>query len=73
MNRKVLIKKALKSAIGPSVGITIGGCILPRLFFVDWYNNTYPPIWKHAILYLLVGYITAFLVFFIISLFQSRM
>ncbi|KXL52802.1 hypothetical protein CLNEO_18240 [Anaerotignum neopropionicum] len=57
-----MIRKSLKSAIGISIGVAIGKCILPRLIFTELYNDTYPPIWKQAILSLVVGYITAFLV-----------
>lgn len=35
-----MIKKSLKSAIGISIGITIGGCIFPRIFFDNLYNDT---------------------------------
>ncbi|MDF2596541.1 MAG: hypothetical protein K0R69_2882 [Clostridia bacterium] len=67
-----MVKKSLKSAVGTSIGVTLGGCILPRLFFRNLYNNTFPPIWKQVIFYLIVGYMTSFLVFFIINWVKAK-
>ena len=57
-----MFKRALKFAIGPSIGITLGGIIIPRIMFPNLYNETYPPILVQAGLYFVVGYIVSFLV-----------
>ncbi len=62
-----MLKRALKFAIGPSIGITIGGIIIPRIMFSNLYNKTYPPIIVHAGLYFIVGYIVSFLVSLLIE------
>ncbi|MDD3242325.1 MAG: hypothetical protein PHD32_01220 [Eubacteriales bacterium] len=69
--KKILIA-SLKSAAGIAVGTTIGGCLLPRLFFGNLCNETWPPIWKQAVIYFLVGYLAAFLVFFLINLIKTK-
>ena len=68
-----MIKKSLKSAVGTSIGVALGGCILPRLFFPNLYNSTFPLIWKQAILYLIVGYVASFVVLFIINWVQAKL
>lgn len=62
-----MFRRALKFAIGPSVGITIGGVIIPRIMFSNLYNETYPPIFVQAGLYFVVGYIVSFLVSLLIE------
>lgn len=62
-----MLKRALKFAIGPSVGITLGGIITPRIVFTNLYNETYPPILLQAGLYFAVGYIVSFLVSLLIE------
>ncbi|WP_312833209.1 hypothetical protein [Sedimentibacter saalensis] len=62
-----MLKRALKFAIGPSIGVTIGGIIIPRIIFSNLYNATYPPIIVHAGLYFIAGYIVSFLVFLLIE------
>lgn len=62
-----MLKRALKFAIGPSIGVTIGGIIIPRIIFSNLYNATYPPIIVHAGLYFISGYIVSFLVFLLIE------
>jgi hypothetical protein len=62
-----MFKRSVKFAIGPSVGITIGGVIIPRIIFSNLYNETYPPIFVHAGLYFVVGYIASFLVSLLIE------
>lgn len=57
-----VIKRALKSAIGPSIGVVIGGTVLPRTVFPHRYNDTYPPLLAHAGLSLAVMYAVCFLV-----------
>ena len=44
-----MIRKALKSAVGVSVGTIIGGAVLPWILFT---NNTYPSLLEQAALYL---------------------
>jgi hypothetical protein len=59
-----MVKRSLKAAIGVSVGITIGGIIIPRVFmFPHLYNDTYPPILVHSIMYFVVSYVACFLFF----------
>lgn len=67
-----MIKKSLKSAIGIGIGTTLGGCILPRLLLSGAYNDTWPPIWKQAILYFVISYPVAFLVFLLIEWVKSK-
>lgn len=62
-----MLKRALKFAIGPSVGITLGGVIIPRIMFPNLYNETYPPILLQAGIYFVVGYIVSFLVSLLIE------
>jgi uncharacterized membrane protein len=62
-----MLKRALKFAIGPSIGITIGGIIIPRIMLSYLYNETYPPIIVQAGLYFIVGYIVSFLVSLLIE------
>lgn len=62
-----MLKRALKFAVGPSIGVTIGGIIIPRIVFSNIYNKTYPPIFVQAGLYLVAGYIVSFLVSMIIE------
>lgn len=68
-----MIKKSLKSAISISIGITIGGVIIPRLFtFKDLYNHTYPPIFVHIIKYLATTYIVCFIILLLIGWIKSK-
>lgn len=67
-----MLKRALKFAIGPSVGITIGGIIIPRIMFSNLYNETYPPILVQACLYFVVGYAVSFLVSLLIEWVKSK-
>ena len=67
-----MLKRALKFAIGPSVGITLGGVIIPRIMFPNLYNETYPPILLQAGLYFAVGYIVSFLVSMFIEWIKSK-
>jgi hypothetical protein len=60
-----MLKKALKFAIGPSVGVTIGLIIIPRIMFSNLYNET--NIFVQASLCFIVGYIVSFLVFLLIE------
>lgn len=56
-----MIKKALKFAVGPSVGIVIGSVIF-RMTNPALYNETWPSIPIQIILYLVVSYVVGFLV-----------
>lgn len=67
-----MLKRALKFAIGPSVGITLGGIIIPRIIFPNLYNETYPPILFQACFYFVVGYIVSFLVSLLIEWIKSK-
>lgn len=57
-----MIKKSLTMAVGISIGLALGGCILPRLFSPNMYNSTWPAVWKQAVLYMAVGFIVSFVV-----------
>lgn len=61
-----MIRKAAKNAVGIAIGTMVGGCILPRIIFRDLYNDTWPPLWKEAILYFATGYVAAFSVLLLI-------
>lgn len=67
-----MFKRALKFAIGPSIGITLGGIIIPRIMFPNLYNETYPPILVQAGLYFVVGYIVSLLVSLLIEWIKSK-
>lgn len=68
-----MIKKALKSAVGISIGIVIGGVIIPRLFTnKNLYNDTYPSILVHSIMYFVVSYIACFLMSLLFEWIQSN-
>jgi O-antigen/teichoic acid export membrane protein len=67
-----MFRRALKFAIGPSIGITLGGIIIPRIMFPNLYNETYPSILVHAVLYFAVGYIVSFLVALLIEWVKSK-
>jgi putative flippase GtrA len=62
-----MLKRALKFAIWPSVGVTIGLIIIPRIMFSNLYNETFPPIFVQACLNFIVGYIVSFLLFLLIE------
>lgn len=62
-----MIKKALKSAIGISIGLTFGGVVLPRLMFPEFYNHTYPPLLKQILIYFLFSYAVCFLTSLLIN------
>lgn len=68
-----MIKRALKSAVGISIGITIGGVIIPRVFtFKNLYNDTYPSIYIHGIMYFIGSYIVCFLFSLLIEWIKSK-
>lgn len=63
-----MIKRSLKAAIGVSIGIVIGGVIIPRLFLFPYlYNETFPSIFMHSIIYFGGSYIVSFLIFLFIE------
>jgi len=68
-----MIKKALKSAIGISIGTTIGGVILPRILFSELYNNTYPPILEQVPMYFVISYGACFFVQLLIEWIKNKM
>ncbi len=67
-----MLKRALKFAIGPSLGITLGSVIIPRIIFPHLYNKTYPPILLQAGLNFVVIYIASSLVSLLIEWIKSR-
>jgi len=66
-----VIKRALKFAIGPSVGIVIGN-LLFRITNPNLYDETWPPIFMQALLYLVVSYAIVFLVGLLIEWIKSK-
>lgn len=70
--RKYPPKRALKAAIGPSLGTVLGGVIIPRLIYPYRYNDTYPPLLIHACQWFLVGYAVSFLVILIFEWAKSK-
>lgn len=67
-----MVKKALKSAIGVSIGVTAGSVVLPRILFSERYNNTYPPILEQTLLYLAVSYGVCFFVYLLIEWIKTK-
>lgn len=67
-----MVKRALKSAIGVSLGIAAGGTVLPRLLHPYFYNNTYPPLWIHALLNFSIAYISCFLMYLLAEWIKSK-
>ncbi|HCJ56283.1 MAG: hypothetical protein VB122_09045 [Erysipelotrichales bacterium] len=68
-----MVKRALKSAIGVSIGTTIGGVVLPRILFFELYNNTYPPILEQTLLYFIISYVVCFFVALLIEWIKNKM
>ncbi len=64
---EMMIKRALKSAIGPSLGVVIGHIIASRGVFSYLHNETYPPLLVHAGLSFAVTYTVSFLVHLLIQ------
>jgi len=67
-----MLKRALKFAIGPGIGIAVGGTLF-RITNQHLYNETWPPILIQAILYLLVGYVECFVVIMLIEWIKSKL
>ena len=67
-----MLRRALKFAIGPSIGITIAGLVIPWIAYSERYNETYPPILLHAGVYFIIGYIVSFLVCLLIEWGKSK-
>jgi hypothetical protein len=66
-----MLKRALKTAIGPSVGIAIGG-IAFRLSYPKLYNETWPNIFVQAVFALAVSYVACFLVNLLIEAVRAK-
>ena len=66
-----MVKKALKNAIGPTVGLVIGN-VLFRLTNSHLFNETWPPIFIQFLLYLVVGYAVSFAVILFIEWVKSK-
>ena len=67
-----MLKKALKNAIAPGIGGTLGGVVLPKILFGERYNATYPNIVKHVLFRFVVVYISCFLVSLFILWFKEK-
>lgn len=57
-----MVKEALKSAFGPSLGVTLGGQIIPRIIYSERYNETYPTLFKNVAFVFIILYSVCFLV-----------
>ena len=66
-----MIKRALITAIGPSVGLVVGN-IFFRIRFPQLYNETWPSIFLQACMYLITGYIVSFLVILLIEWVKTK-
>lgn len=67
-----MIKKALKDAMGVSIGVTIGSVIIPRIAFPHLYNHTWPSIEKQSILYFVILYVACFGIYLSIEWIKSK-
>ncbi len=69
-----MLSKALHQAFGVSVGVTIGGVLLPRLLNAEGYDLSYPPLMLHLPMYFaasfVVCFITAWLILFLKSVYR---
>lgn len=70
--RTALVGQALKQAIWVSLGVTIGGVLLPRLLNNQLYNDSYPPLALHMLLYLIAGYAICFITTWLILFLRSK-
>lgn len=68
-----MTKKALRTAIGVSIGVVIGGTLIPRLTHPERYNDTYPAILVQALLYLVVSFAGGFLAALLIEFARERL
>ncbi len=67
-----MVRQALKQAIWISLGVTIGGVMLPRLLNKQLYNDSYPPLALHMLLYFIAGYVVCFLTSWFILYLRSK-
>jgi len=68
-----MLKRSLKFAIGPSLGVALGHVIISRVIYPHLYNETGSSILGHAGMSLIVSYIVAFLVSLIIEWVRSKL
>ncbi|HHZ13983.1 MAG TPA: hypothetical protein GX394_08695 [Clostridiales bacterium] len=68
-----MLKRSLRFAIGPSLGVTLGHVIISRVMYPHLYNKTYPSILEHAGMCLIVGYIVSFLASLTIEWVKSKL
>lgn len=63
-----IVKSSLKIALGVSIGTTIGGAIIPRLWlYPNLYNDTYPPLGVYFVFYFVASVIICFPVSLLIN------
>ena len=67
-----MIRQALKRAFGVSLGVTIGGVLLPRLLWTWRYNATFPPLALHVLLYFVGSFVVCFLVTWLVLFLKSK-
>ncbi len=67
-----MVWQALKQAVWISLGVTIGGVLLPRLLSSQLYNDSYPPLALHMLLYFVAGYAVCFLTTWLILFVRSK-
>jgi hypothetical protein len=67
-----MLKRALKNAIGASVGVVIGSIVF-RMTHPQLYNETWPNIFAQVVLYLAVGFAACFLVTLLIEVVRLKL
>jgi len=72
---KKIIKKSFKSALGVSIGVTLGGVVIPKVFiYPRLYNKHLENLFSftvECILCFIVAFISSFLVFLICDEFNK--
>lgn len=67
-----MVKKVFKQALWMSLGVTIGGVLLPRLLNGWRYNDSYPPLALHILVCFFAGCIVCFLTAWLMLFLKSR-
>lgn len=66
-----MLKRASKSALGISLGTTIGMVMIPRIMDPNL-NKIYPPIFVQTVVQFVASYIVAFLIFLLLDYFKLK-
>jgi hypothetical protein len=67
-----MIRKALRFAIGPSIGVVAGSFVF-RLTNRSLYGESWPPMLAQVALYLILSYAACFLVILLIEWIKSKL